>query len=302
MRMPKALVGPLGTHGHATGPRAGPAPVLVIDDERAGAATALERLAEAGYPTAAEADGDAVLRLVRAEPMRLVVSELHVPCAEGPCVVAALKRERARLPRLRVLVHSRHTGPADDAWALAAGADGVLHKPASAGALVREVRWIEGADPVEPSAGTDRGRSGPGERAARRGSVVRGSGRSPRARHGRGGARRLSAARRRGVRPLVRGRGQRRRGPRRARGALPDVHARRLHSPRVGLPRGLARAGRRRARVPQLAPVARAPARVAPLRAAGRTRWRRRRACVVAPLVGTTTRSATGSAGVAPPA
>ena len=53
--------------------------------------------------------------------MRLVVSELYIPCTEGACVVTALKQERARLPRLRVLAHSRHTGPADDAWALAAG-------------------------------------------------------------------------------------------------------------------------------------------------------------------------------------
>ena len=143
------------------GPPAGTAPVLVIDGEPRGATTTMRWLAEAGYPTAAEADGDAVLRLVRAELMRLVVSELYIPCAEGPCVVAALKQERARLPRLRVLVHSRHTTLADDAWGLAAGADGVLHKPASAGALVREVRRLEGADAVEPSAGTDRGRSEP---------------------------------------------------------------------------------------------------------------------------------------------
>src|SRR5687768_1602685 len=119
--MRRALARAFGGYGPAAGPPTGPAPVLVIDDEPAGATATLDRLAEVGYPTAAEADGDAVLRLVRAELMRLVVSELYIPCAGGGCVVAALKRERARLPRLRVLVHSRHTTPADDAWALAAG-------------------------------------------------------------------------------------------------------------------------------------------------------------------------------------
>jgi CheY-like chemotaxis protein len=138
-----------------------PAPVLVIDDAPGGADTTVGQLAAAGYPTAAEPDGDAVMRLVRAELMRLVVSELYIPCAEGACVVTALKQERARLPRLRVLVHSRHTTPADDAWALAAGCDGVLHKPASAAALTREVRRLEGTDPLERgfSSGSDRSRS-----------------------------------------------------------------------------------------------------------------------------------------------
>ena len=128
-------------------------PVLVIDDDPAGAAATCDDLAAAGYQTAVEADGDVVLRLVRAELMRVVVSELYIPCAEGACVVMALKANRARLPQLRVLVHSRHTAAADDAWALAAGCDGVLHKPGSAAALVREVRRLDGNDVVEPDVG-----------------------------------------------------------------------------------------------------------------------------------------------------
>ena len=131
-------------------PAGHPTPVLVIDDEPAGAATTLGWLAGAGYPTAAESDGDAVLRLVRTEVMRLVVSELYIPCGEGACVVTALKQDRTRLPRLRVLVHTRHTAAADDAWALAAGCDALLHKPASAAACVREVRRLDGGEPGEP--------------------------------------------------------------------------------------------------------------------------------------------------------
>ena len=110
-------------------PAGHPTPVLVIDDEPAGAATTLGWLAGAGYPTAAESAGDAVLRLVRTEVMRLVVSELYIPCGEGACVVTALKQDRTRLPRLRVLVHTRHTAAADDAWALAAGCDALVRIP-----------------------------------------------------------------------------------------------------------------------------------------------------------------------------
>jgi CheY-like chemotaxis protein len=46
-------------------------------------------------------------------------------------------------------VHTRHTSAADDAWALAAGCDGVLHKPGSGETLVREVRRIDGMHAVE---------------------------------------------------------------------------------------------------------------------------------------------------------
>ena len=147
-KQPKALPGRSG----ASALPSRPPPVLVIDDDPGGAASTLARLADGGYPTAAQPDGDAVLRLVRSEAMRLVVSELYIPCAEGACVVTALKQERARLPRLRVLAHSRHTTPADDAWALAAGCDAVLHKPGSADALLREVRRLDGGGAADPEA------------------------------------------------------------------------------------------------------------------------------------------------------
>jgi CheY-like chemotaxis protein len=157
--MMKARARTFGAYGAAVGQSTGPAPVLVIDDEPADATTTLGRLAEAGYSAVAESNGDAVLRLVRADLMRFVVSELYVPCAEGTCVVAALKRDRTRLPRLRVLAHSRHTTPSDDAWALAAGCDGVLHKPGSADALIHEIRWLEGTTTSSPASADDHDRS-----------------------------------------------------------------------------------------------------------------------------------------------
>ena len=151
--------GGFGTHGELSGPPTLSAPVLVIDDERSGSAATMALLAEGGYLTTAETDGDSVLRLVRSDLMRLVVSELYIPCAEGRCVIAALKRDRTRLPRLRVLAYSRHVTPADDEWALAAGCDTVLHKPALAGVLVSEVRRLEGssARDAADSSGSDGG-------------------------------------------------------------------------------------------------------------------------------------------------
>ena len=137
------MVFPRASHGGADRPAPLPAPpVLVVDDDPGGAAATGARLSAGGYGVATEPGGDAVLGLVRASLVRLVVSELYIPCGEGRCVVTALKQDRTRLPRLRVLVHTRHTAPADVDWALAAGADAVVRKPAAAGVLLREVRRL----------------------------------------------------------------------------------------------------------------------------------------------------------------
>jgi DNA-binding NarL/FixJ family response regulator len=87
----------------------------------------------------AEQRGNAVLRLVRASLVRMVVCELYIACDEGRCIVTALKQERARLPHLRVLVHTRHGQPGDVEWALAAGGDAVVLKTAAGTVLLREV-------------------------------------------------------------------------------------------------------------------------------------------------------------------
>jgi CheY-like chemotaxis protein len=143
-------IGRTSPHGAPIGPATAAAPVLVIDDEASGSTATMALLAASGYPTTAESDGDAVLRLVRTEVMRLVVSELYIPCAEGRCIIAALKRDRTRLPRLRVLAYSRHATTADDEWALAAGSDAVLHKPAPDNLLLREVDRLDGRSEVRP--------------------------------------------------------------------------------------------------------------------------------------------------------
>jgi len=118
-------------------------PILLVDDVPVEAADSRAVLEGGGYEVAAESDGNVVLRLVRASLMRCVVSELHIVCAEGPCVVRILKGDRRRLPRLRVLVYTRHTSAADLEWALDTGSDAILYKPAVSGILLREVRRLD---------------------------------------------------------------------------------------------------------------------------------------------------------------
>ena len=137
-------------------PPPGVPPILLIDDLPADAAHSRAVLERGGYHVAAESDGDVVLWLARSALVRCVVSELHIACAEGPCVVAVLKRDRRRLPRLPVLVYTRHQSAADFVWALESGSDAVLYKPAAASALLREVRRVDALGGIggDPAAGT----------------------------------------------------------------------------------------------------------------------------------------------------
>ena len=121
-------------------------PVLVVDDDRAGASATCATLTAAGIAARVERDCDAAVRHVRAARVRVLVSEIYVPCGEGPCVVAVLKGDRHRLPRLRVLVHTRHTAAEDTAYALANGADAIVPKGAPDEVLVRELRRLASLD------------------------------------------------------------------------------------------------------------------------------------------------------------
>ena len=77
-------------------------------------------------------------RAAPTEPPVLVVDD-------DPAGAAAAMQARARLPRLHVLVHTRHTKPRDVGWALDAGGDAVVPKPARPGILLCEVHRLEGA-------------------------------------------------------------------------------------------------------------------------------------------------------------
>lgn len=119
-------------------------PILVVDDDPAESAATLAALDGGAFAAVAESTGDAALRYARRSLTNLLVTELYVACAEGSCVVRVVKGDRARLPRLRVLVHTRHTAESDTESALAAGCDAIVPKGASAAVLLREIRRLEG--------------------------------------------------------------------------------------------------------------------------------------------------------------
>jgi CheY-like chemotaxis protein len=164
----------VATPSRAAAAPSGVPPILVVDDLAEHRAATAAALSTDGYPAVEAAEGDAVLRLVRARLVRLVVAELYIPCSGGRCVVTCLKQERGRLPQLRVLVHTRHTRPEDREWALDAGCDGLVPKSAPTAVLLREVRRLDALEAPHATRASDLG-------------VVRGADRDSAARRGREG-------------------------------------------------------------------------------------------------------------------
>jgi DNA-binding NarL/FixJ family response regulator len=68
-----------------------------------------------------------------------------------------LKQEKARLPRVHVLVHTRHMTEADVDWALDAGCDGIVPKTAPADVLLREVRRLDALEAPHAPRASDLG-------------------------------------------------------------------------------------------------------------------------------------------------
>ena len=85
------------------------------------------------------ADGDALLRLVKAADYDLAVIDMSMPGLAGIDLIKRLKSEK---PKLRILVLSMHGESQYAARALKAGASGYLNKDSAAEQLVGAIRKI----------------------------------------------------------------------------------------------------------------------------------------------------------------
>jgi DNA-binding NarL/FixJ family response regulator len=115
--------------------------VLLADDHKI-VRDGLKRIlaATSDIETAAEAaDGDAVLRLVKAADYDVAVLDMSMPGLAG---VALVKRLREEKPKLRILILSMHAEKQYAARVLKAGASGYLNKDSAAEALVGAIRKI----------------------------------------------------------------------------------------------------------------------------------------------------------------
>ena len=97
-----------------------------------GTTTDLEVAAEA-------ADGDELVRLVKANDYDIAVVDMSMPGLAGPALVKRLKSEK---PKLRILVLSMHGEQQYAARVLKAGASGYLNTDSAAEQLVSALRKI----------------------------------------------------------------------------------------------------------------------------------------------------------------
>lgn len=120
--------------------------ILIIDDDLAVRETIAAVLAEAGHLVTLSADGGEGLKLFRAEPADLVVTDLVMPSHEGLEVVTALHREYPDLP----IIAMSGTGPRSHLYldmAAKLGATRTLAKPFTSTTLLHLV-----AELLPPSA------------------------------------------------------------------------------------------------------------------------------------------------------
>lgn len=101
--------------------------MLVVDDSLPTRTLVRSILETAGYATAVAADGEEALRLLRAEAVGLVVTDVEMPRLDGFGLTAEIRRdERLRLTPV-VLVTSLGA-PEDRERGVAAGADAYIVK------------------------------------------------------------------------------------------------------------------------------------------------------------------------------
>lgn len=116
--------------------------ILVVDDDALTRGLVSDWLVEAGYRVRQAEDGEAALAVLRAEPVRLLITDMHMPRLSGAETLSRVRREMPALPVIAMSANfgSRET-PSTGA-ALALGARQVLAKPFACQDLLSVVREI----------------------------------------------------------------------------------------------------------------------------------------------------------------
>jgi CheY-like chemotaxis protein len=113
--------------------------VLIVDPDTRARGWLTHQLTPLGCRILAAADGPTAFRMVNAQHIGLVVTELYLPTGEDECLIHAIRRDRS-LRKTRTLAHTHRSTTADREWAMLAGADAYLIKPTRA----ERVRYVVG--------------------------------------------------------------------------------------------------------------------------------------------------------------
>lgn len=116
--------------------------ILVVDDDALTRDLLSEWLTDAGYSVRQAEHGEAAVAMLRAEPARLLITDMQMPRLGGAETLAIARRE---LPSIRAIAMSAQFGSGRGVLpetALALGACGVLSKPFGHQDLLRLVNEI----------------------------------------------------------------------------------------------------------------------------------------------------------------
>ena len=113
--------------------------ILVAEDERLLSMNLRDTLKDAGYEVACCANGDTAWKCALAAPPHLLISDVKMPGMDG---MELLRRTRAQLPSVAVILMTTYASVQDAVGALQAGAVDYLVKPFDMAELLERVRRV----------------------------------------------------------------------------------------------------------------------------------------------------------------
>ena len=122
--------------------------ILIIEDDEILRDLLSDWLEAAGYRVRVAAEGSAGLAKVRDHPPGLVVTDIHMPCADGATVIAELKQTCPAIPVIAISGRFRCGGGLTPEGAIALGAARALCKPFKRNEMVEAVAKLLGPPPA----------------------------------------------------------------------------------------------------------------------------------------------------------
>jgi len=105
---------------------AGPVTVLVADDNEVAQRLCRRVLEKAGHRVLTASDGQQAVNLALGEQPDMILMDVAMPGIDG---LEAMRRIKAEVPAMPIVIASAHSMSSDRERFLAAGADNVLSKP-----------------------------------------------------------------------------------------------------------------------------------------------------------------------------
>lgn len=120
----------------------GGVPVLVADDNEVAQRLCKRVLEKAGYAVLIAGDGLQAVDMALASRPAMILMDVAMPGIDG---LEAMRRIKAEIPGMPVVIASAHSMASDRERFLAAGADNVLSKPFRLADLISIVESLVGA-------------------------------------------------------------------------------------------------------------------------------------------------------------